>query len=69
MNAYYDSQIDHIWTNGPTYQSHFGSTEGYWTNLKPIKLTNQFVWQSNYIDIYIYIYIYIYKNLDLLHAI
>jgi hypothetical protein len=52
MIACNDSQIDHIWTNGPTYQAHFGSTQAYPTNLKPIELTNQFVWQSNYIYIY-----------------
>jgi hypothetical protein len=52
MIACNDSQIDHIWTNGPTYQAHFGSTQAYPTNLKPIELTNQFVWQSNYIYLF-----------------
>jgi hypothetical protein len=33
-----DTQIDHIWTNAPTQQCYFGSTQAYWTYHKPIYL-------------------------------
>jgi hypothetical protein len=31
-----DTQIDHIWTNAPIQQCHYGMTQAYWTNHKPI---------------------------------
>jgi hypothetical protein len=31
-----DTQIDHIWTNAPIQQCHFGTTQAYWINHKPI---------------------------------
>jgi hypothetical protein len=31
-----DKQIDHIWTNAPTQQCHFGTIQAYWINHKPI---------------------------------
>jgi hypothetical protein len=40
------TQIDHIWTNASIQQCHFGSTQAYWTDHKPVhfafKLTNYF---------------------------
>jgi hypothetical protein len=49
-----DTQIDHIWTNAPIQQCHFGTTQAYWTDHKPIyiafKLPNyvpQFVLPHN----------------------
>jgi len=66
MNKYYlklifigstiinDTQIDHIWTNAPIQQCHFGTTQTYWIDHKPIyfafKLSNyvpQFVLPHN----------------------
>jgi hypothetical protein len=34
-----NTQIDHIWTNAPTQQCHWGVTQAYWTNHKPIYFT------------------------------
>jgi hypothetical protein len=31
-----NTQINHIWTNAPTQQSHNESTQAYWTNHNPI---------------------------------
>jgi hypothetical protein len=49
-----DTQIDYIWTNAPIQQCHFGTTQAYWINHRPIyfafKLLNyvpQFVLSHN----------------------
>jgi hypothetical protein len=34
-NTINDTQIDHIWTNAPIQQCHFGTTQAYWINHKP----------------------------------
>jgi hypothetical protein len=34
-----NTQIDHIWTIAPTQQCHWGVTQAYWTNHKPIYFT------------------------------
>ncbi len=36
-----DKQIDHIWTNAPTQQNYYGSTQAYWIVHEPIYLAFQ----------------------------
>jgi hypothetical protein len=31
-----DTQINHIWPNAPMQQCHYGTTQAYWIDLKPI---------------------------------
>jgi hypothetical protein len=35
----YEKHRDHIWTNAPAQQSHFGTTQAYWIDHKPIYFT------------------------------
>jgi hypothetical protein len=35
-NTINDTQIDHIWTNALIQQCHFGTTQAYWIDHKPI---------------------------------